>query len=128
MESPFKPELLMGKVALLTGGGSGIGFEISTQFGRHGASVAIMGRRRHVLDAAVAALQSEGIPVNRSTQILFRIRVKSHLFYDVSGAVAVCYDVKFVIFSSLVSFDFRNLIFVAMNWLSLDHLCVSWYD
>ncbi|XP_073100679.1 peroxisomal 2,4-dienoyl-CoA reductase [(3E)-enoyl-CoA-producing] [Elaeis guineensis] len=61
MESPFKPELLKGNVALITGGGSGIGFEISTQFGRHGAAVAIMGRRRNVLDAAVAALQSEGI-------------------------------------------------------------------
>ncbi|XP_010941675.1 peroxisomal 2,4-dienoyl-CoA reductase [(3E)-enoyl-CoA-producing] [Elaeis guineensis] len=61
MESPFKPELLKGKVALITGGGSGIGFEISTQFGRHEAAVAIMGRRRNVLDAAVAALQSEGI-------------------------------------------------------------------
>lgn len=50
-----------GKVALITGGGSGIGLEISTQFGRHGASVAIMGRRKHVLDSAVSALQSLGI-------------------------------------------------------------------
>lgn len=62
METPFKADILKGKVALLTGGGSGIGFEISTQFGKHGASVAIMGRRRSVLDSAVSALQSLGIP------------------------------------------------------------------
>ncbi|KAH6777156.1 short-chain dehydrogenase-reductase B [Perilla frutescens var. hirtella] len=62
MESPFKSDALKGKVALLTGGGSGIGFEISTQFGKHGASVAIMGRRKNVLDDAVSALTSLGIP------------------------------------------------------------------
>lgn len=62
MESPFKPEILKGKVALLTGGASGIGFEISTQFGKHGASVAIMGRRKTVVDSAVSSLLSLGIP------------------------------------------------------------------
>ncbi|XP_051133815.1 peroxisomal 2,4-dienoyl-CoA reductase [(3E)-enoyl-CoA-producing]-like [Andrographis paniculata] len=62
MESPFKVDALKGKVALLTGGGSGIGFEISAQFGKHGAAVAIMGRRRHVLDDAVRSLKSLGIP------------------------------------------------------------------
>ncbi|KAJ4705765.1 Peroxisomal 2,4-dienoyl-CoA reductase [Melia azedarach] len=61
MESPFKADLLKGKVALITGGGSGIGFEISTQFGKHGASVAIMGRRKQALDSAVSALQAVGI-------------------------------------------------------------------
>ncbi|CAN7117406.1 unnamed protein product [Brassica rapa subsp. narinosa] len=61
MESPFKPDVLKGKVALITGGGSGIGFEISTQFGKHGASIAIMGRRKQVLDAAVSDLRSLGI-------------------------------------------------------------------
>lgn len=61
MESPFKADALKGKVALLTGGGSGIGFEISTQFGKHGASIAIMGRRRQVLDSAVSVLNSLGI-------------------------------------------------------------------
>lgn len=64
MESPFNADLLKGKVALLTGGGSGIGFEISTQFGKHGASIAIMGRRKQVLDTAVSALHSLGIPVH----------------------------------------------------------------
>lgn len=60
--SPFKSDILKGKVALLTGGGSGIGLELSTQFGKHGASVAIMGRRKSVLDSAVSYLQSFGIP------------------------------------------------------------------
>ncbi|KAL5773623.1 hypothetical protein ACOSQ2_013547 [Xanthoceras sorbifolium] len=62
MESPFKGDVLKGKVALLTGGGSGIGFELSLQLGKHGASIAIMGRRRNVLDSAVASLHSLGIP------------------------------------------------------------------
>ncbi|CAK7337036.1 unnamed protein product [Dovyalis caffra] len=60
-ESPFKPEILRGKVALLTGGGSGIGYEISLQLGKHGASIAIMGRRKHVVDSAAASLHSLGI-------------------------------------------------------------------
>ncbi|XP_074286628.1 peroxisomal 2,4-dienoyl-CoA reductase [(3E)-enoyl-CoA-producing] [Silene latifolia] len=60
--SPFKKDCLKGKVALLTGGGSGIGLEISTQLGKHGASIAIMGRRRQVLDSAVSSLSSLSIP------------------------------------------------------------------
>ncbi|GAB2209335.1 hypothetical protein Droror1_Dr00026545 [Drosera rotundifolia] len=60
--SPFNPEILKGEVALITGGGSGIGFEISSQFGKHGASIVIMGRRKQVLDFAVSALQSLGVP------------------------------------------------------------------
>ncbi|CAN1151001.1 Peroxisomal 2,4-dienoyl-CoA reductase [(3E)-enoyl-CoA-producing] [Linum perenne] len=61
-ESPFKPEILKGKVALLTGGASGIGYGISLELGKHGASVAVMGRRKHVVDSAVSSLQSLGIP------------------------------------------------------------------
>ncbi|XP_052177098.1 peroxisomal 2,4-dienoyl-CoA reductase [(3E)-enoyl-CoA-producing]-like [Diospyros lotus] len=60
--SPFKDDIVKGKVALVTGGGSGIGLEISKQLGKHGASVVIMGRRNHVLDAAVSTLRSLSIP------------------------------------------------------------------
>ncbi|XP_050107169.1 peroxisomal 2,4-dienoyl-CoA reductase [(3E)-enoyl-CoA-producing] [Malus sylvestris] len=61
MDSPFKADAVKGKVALITGGGSGIGLEMSTQFGKHGASIAIMGRRKQVLDSAVSELRSLGI-------------------------------------------------------------------
>eukprot|EP00899_Mesostigma_viride_P029649 jgi/Mesvir1/986/Mv17529-RA.1 len=60
-QSPFRDDVLKGCTAFITGGGSGIGFEISRQFGKHGARVAIMGRRAKVLDGAVEALAKEGI-------------------------------------------------------------------
>lgn len=59
--SPFKAGILSGMVAVITGGGSGIGLEISTQFGLHGASISVMGRRKSVLDSAVLSLQESGI-------------------------------------------------------------------
>ncbi|XP_042040881.1 peroxisomal 2,4-dienoyl-CoA reductase [(3E)-enoyl-CoA-producing]-like [Salvia splendens] len=62
MESPFSGDIVKGKVALLTGGGSGIGLDMAIQLGKHGASVAIMGRRKDVIDAAVASLASLAIP------------------------------------------------------------------
>ncbi|GAB2223291.1 hypothetical protein Droror1_Dr00017431 [Drosera rotundifolia] len=49
--SSFNPEILKGKVTLITSDGSGIGFEISSQFGKHGASIAIMTRRKQMLDS-----------------------------------------------------------------------------
>ncbi|XP_026442877.1 peroxisomal 2,4-dienoyl-CoA reductase-like [Papaver somniferum] len=61
MESPFKVDIVKGKVALITEGGSRIGFEITNEFGKHGASVAIMGRRKSVLHYAVSSLRSLGI-------------------------------------------------------------------
>ncbi|CAM9619147.1 unnamed protein product [Ascophyllum nodosum] len=60
-QSPFRPECLGGKVALVTGGGSGIGYEISRQIGLHGARVVIMGRREKFLTEAVDQLRADGV-------------------------------------------------------------------
>ncbi|CAM9755574.1 unnamed protein product [Chrysoparadoxa australica] len=58
--SPFNRDCLRGKVALVTGGGSGIGFGISTALCQHGACVVIMGRRKKFLEEAVQELRKLG--------------------------------------------------------------------
>lgn len=59
-ESPFRETACKGRVVLVTGGGSGIGFEISRQFALHGAAVVIMGRREHALQAACESIRKDG--------------------------------------------------------------------
>lgn len=59
--SPFRPDILRGHVSLITGGGSGIGLEISRQLGVHGSAIVIMGRRDAVLQSAVESLKAQGI-------------------------------------------------------------------
>lgn len=60
--SYFRPDVLAGRVVLVTGGGSGIGFEIARQFGLHGAKgVVLMGRRQNFLDESVKLLEGENI-------------------------------------------------------------------
>ncbi|MFD3394407.1 glucose 1-dehydrogenase [Aquirufa sp. OSTEICH-129V] len=55
MQQPFS---LHGRVALITGGGTGIGFDIAKCFLASGATVVITGRREDVLKEAVANLGS----------------------------------------------------------------------
>jgi 2,4-dienoyl-CoA reductase [(3E)-enoyl-CoA-producing], peroxisomal len=59
--SPFRADLLAGKVALVTGGATGLGLEIAHVLGGHGARVAICSRKEANLQAAVAALRDAGI-------------------------------------------------------------------
>lgn len=49
---------LDGKRALITGGGTGIGFAIADLFARQGATVALSGRRADVLERAVSKLEA----------------------------------------------------------------------
>jgi peroxisomal 2,4-dienoyl-CoA reductase len=59
--SPFKNDILKGKVVLITGGGSGINFGVAKALASHGADIAIMGRREEVLKAACEELGKLGV-------------------------------------------------------------------
>ncbi|MBI2683386.1 MAG: SDR family oxidoreductase [Acidobacteriales bacterium] len=56
----FHDSLLTGKVAVITGGGSGINLGITQVLARHGAKVALLGRSQEKLDAAVAGIAADG--------------------------------------------------------------------
>lgn len=57
--SVYRNDLLAGKVAFITGGGSGICKGIARAFMSHGASTAIVGRKAERLQAAAAELSDE---------------------------------------------------------------------
>jgi peroxisomal 2,4-dienoyl-CoA reductase len=60
MTSPFRTDCLLGKVALVTGGGSGICFELTKQLLTHGAKAAVIcGRRQKFLERSAAILERE---------------------------------------------------------------------
>jgi NAD(P)-dependent dehydrogenase (short-subunit alcohol dehydrogenase family) len=54
---------LTDRVALVTGGGTGLGRAMALELGRLGAKVAVLGRRREPLDETVAELAGEGFAV-----------------------------------------------------------------
>jgi citronellol/citronellal dehydrogenase len=63
----FAPGLLSGKVALVTGGGTGLGKATALELSRCGAAVTIAGRRAEVLEGAVSEIGAAiGVGVDRT--------------------------------------------------------------
>jgi NAD(P)-dependent dehydrogenase (short-subunit alcohol dehydrogenase family) len=59
-QSPFRSDLLKGKVCLVTGGGTGLGLAMAKAFASHGADVAIASRKEEHLKPAAEQLAKHG--------------------------------------------------------------------
>lgn len=59
----FKEKILQGQVAIITGGGTGLGKEIAKQFARHGAKIVICSRSPEHLESGKAEIEQEGAEV-----------------------------------------------------------------
>ena len=67
--SPFRSDVLKGKRILVTGGGTGLGKEMSVGFATHGAHVVICGRREEVLkEACTEIAERSGVALSFSIQ------------------------------------------------------------
>jgi NAD(P)-dependent dehydrogenase (short-subunit alcohol dehydrogenase family) len=57
---PFRPDLLLGKTTIVTGGGTGLGRSMALRLAGLGASVAVLGRRPEPLADTVQAIRATG--------------------------------------------------------------------
>jgi citronellol/citronellal dehydrogenase len=64
-ETIFRDHLFEGRVAVVTGGGSGIGLVTARELARLGARIALCGRTPEKLESALATLRADGIDDDR---------------------------------------------------------------
>ena len=84
----FKKDLLKGKRILVTGGGTGLGKEMASHYGQHGADLYICGRRENVLkDTATEIEDKYDVKVNYET---LDIRASSDVESYIDGIFQEC--------------------------------------
>ncbi|WP_210493203.1 SDR family oxidoreductase [Patulibacter sp. SYSU D01012] len=82
-------QVLAGKVAVVTGGSSGIGLAIAQRYAAEGARVFVTGRRQEVLDAAVAQIDGDVTGVRADSASAADIEALYAQVRDAAGRIDV---------------------------------------
>ncbi|WP_412028141.1 SDR family oxidoreductase [Deinococcus yunweiensis] len=93
-ESTFRPDLLAGKHALITGGGSGINLGIAQSFAAHGCAVTILGRNLEKAQRAAQGIVDAG---GRALGVSADVRDYPAMQAAVAQAVAAHGDLDIVL-------------------------------
>ncbi|AHG62119.1 SDR family NAD(P)-dependent oxidoreductase [Advenella mimigardefordensis] len=82
---------LAGKIAVITGGNSGIGLATARRFAQEGAQVVIIGRRQKQLDEALALIGHEALAIQGDVSNLIDLeRIFSHI-RQVKGKIDILF-------------------------------------
>ena len=73
----------------MTGGATGIGFGICETFGKHGCRIAILSRKKPVIDNAVAKLQAQGIDAFGVQVVFWRLLYPFAIVYDLAHSILI---------------------------------------
>ncbi|RQU13602.1 SDR family NAD(P)-dependent oxidoreductase [Burkholderia cenocepacia] len=82
---------LNGKVALVTGGSSGIGLAAATRFAAEGATVYITGRKQEALDAAVGSIAGKVTAIRADSSVAADLERVYATIRDTSGRLDVLF-------------------------------------
>lgn len=114
---------LAGKVAIVTGGNSGIGLETAKVFEQQGAQVVITGRRKDVVDAAAAEIGGSSIGIQSDTANLADIDALYKQVNDKFGKIDILFlnagiakfapieSIDEALFDSMVNTNLKGLFF-----------------
>lgn len=90
MSSIFRDDLLRDKVAVVTGGGSGIGLAIARELGGLGATISICGRKAEKIERGVGILQQSKIKVfSKQCDIREIDQVESFVDFTLENAAGI---------------------------------------
>jgi NAD(P)-dependent dehydrogenase (short-subunit alcohol dehydrogenase family) len=128
LSSPLR---LKDRVALVTGGGSGIGRAAALAYARNGCKLVVAGRRKEEIDATVLLIMSEGgdaFAVSSDISIAESVRALVATTIDRYGRLDIAFnnagsEGRFAPITELTEADFDAVVGVNLKgvWLSVKH-------
>jgi citronellol/citronellal dehydrogenase len=94
MDTIFKPGLFSGKTAIITGGGTGIGFRIASELAQLGATVILASRKKEILDKAAEKITAAG---GKAYAVECNIRDEESVKNCIAKSIELCGKIDFLV-------------------------------